>query len=189
MKSISKKSRVGFRTSVKVMIEIHTPRLRLLELNLGQLELILSDLVALENELGLTIQGGVVTERVQRAIRMKVEKMRRVGQSQHAWFTYWLVVVKEENIGAGLLGFKGYPNAKGSTEIGYGIDPAFQNMGYMSEAVQALIGWAFTHLFCNVITATEVENPASKRLLEKLGAIQTKSDERSTSWEIRKTWG
>ena len=168
------------------MIEIHTARLRLLELSLGQLELILSDLVALENELGLTIQGGVVTERVQRAIRMKVEKMRKADVSQHAWYTYWLIVVREENVGAGMLGFKGYPNAEGSTEIGYGIDPSYQNKGYMSEAVQALTGWAFLHDFCKVITATEVENPASKRLLEKLGAVQVGVTETTTSWEIRK---
>ena len=127
-----------------------------------------------------------ITERVQRAIRMKVEKMRKVDEFQHVWFTYWLIIVREENISAGMLGFKGYPDAEGSTEIGYGIDPAYQNKGYMSEAVQALIGWAFAHPFCKTITATEVENPASKRLLEKLGAVQVDDNDKSTSWEIRK---
>ena len=73
-------------------------------------------------------------------------------------------------MGVGRLGFKGFPDEKGSTEIGCGIDPAYQGKGYMSEAVQALIDWAFTHPFCKVITATPVENPASKRLLEKPGA-------------------
>ena len=117
---------------------------------------------------------------------MKVEKMRVTDKSQHAWITYWLVIIKEENVGAGMLGFKGYPNAKGSTEIGYGIDPAYQNKGYMSEAVQALTEWAFSHPFCSVVTATEVNSPASKRLLEKLGALQTEYNENFTSWEIRK---
>jgi ribosomal-protein-alanine N-acetyltransferase len=85
-----------------------------------------------------------------------------------------------------MLGFKGYPNTEGSTEIGYGIDTAYQNKGYMSEAVQALIDWAFTHPFCRVITATDVKNPASKRLLEKLGAQLAGRTATSTSWEIRK---
>jgi len=67
------------------------------------------------------------------------------------------------------------------------IDPAYQNKGYMSEAVQSLIDWAFTHPFCNIVTATEVYNPASKRLLEKLGAIQTEDNEKFTSWKIPKT--
>jgi len=169
------------------MTKINTSRLLLLELTQGQLELFLSDIHALENDLNLTVKGGFVTERVRRAIRMKVRKMRDVDVSQHAWLTYWLIIIKEDNIGAGMLGFKGYPNAESSTEIGYGIDPAYQNKGYMSEAVEALVGWAFTHPFCKEITATEVYNPASKRLLEKLGAIQTEDNEKFTSWKIPKT--
>jgi RimJ/RimL family protein N-acetyltransferase len=113
--------------------------------------------------------------------------MRKAKVAQHEWFTYWLIVIKEESVGAGMLGFKGFPNEKGSTEIGYGLDPAYQGKGYMGEAVQALIDWAFTHPFCKVITATEVENPASKRLLERLGAQLVRASDHSTSWEIRKT--
>lgn len=169
------------------MIELPTQRLRLIELTKQQLELCLLDFSALENKLKLQITREFVTDRVQRAIRMKVEKMRTADESQHAWFTYWLIVIKKENVGAGMLGFKGYPNAEGSTEIGYGIDPGYQNKGYMTEAVQALIGWAFTHPFCHTVTATDVENPASKRLLEKLGAVQTDSNDKSTSWKIQKT--
>ena len=167
-------------------MEINTSRLRLLELSQQQLELCLSDFQQLEKQLQMTIATDFLTERVQRAIRMKIEKMRVAEPSQHAWITYWLIVIKDENIGAGMLGFKGYPNEDGSTEIGYGIDPAYQNKGYMSEAVQSLIDWAFTHPFCNIVTATEVYNPASKRLLEKLGAIQTEDNQKFTSWKIPK---
>ena len=86
-----------------------------------------------------------------------------------------------------MLGFKGYPNAEGATEIGYGIAPAHQNKGYMTESVKAMIEWAFNHPFCNVVTATEVENPASSRLLERLGAKLVSNTATSTSWELRKT--
>jgi len=168
------------------MTEINTSRLRLIQLEQLQLELCLSDIPQFEKQLNITIARGFFTEPAQRAIRMKVEKMRKADSSQHAWFTYWLIVIKQENIGAGMLGFKGYPNTEGSTEIGYGIDTAYQNKGYMSEAVQALIDWAFTHPFCRVITATDVKNPASKRLLEKLGAQLAGQTATSTSWEIRK---
>lgn len=168
------------------MDNISTARLELIPLTQGQLDLCLSDLTDLEDQLGLTIANGFFTDRVQRAIRMKVDKMRKVDESQHKWLTYWLIVIKVENIGAGMLGFKGYPNAEGSTEIGYGIDPAYQNKGYMSEAVQTLVDWAFSHSFCSVITATAVENPASNRLLEKLGAIQVGNNNGCRSWEIRK---
>jgi len=166
---------------------ISTERLELLPLTQTQLELGLADLPKLEDELGVDIARDFVTERVRQAIRMKVEKMLKAGPSKHAWFTYWLIVIKEEKVGAGMLGFKGYPNEKGSTEIGYGIDPAYQNKGYMTEAVRALIDWAFSYPFCREITATEVYNPASRRLLEKLGATQTEDNEKFTSWKIQKT--
>ena len=168
------------------MENISTTRLALIPLTQQQLEMCLSDLSVLEKQTGLTMARDFFTERIQRAIRMKVEKMHEKDVSQHAWFTYWLIVIKEENIGAGMLGFKGYPNTDGATEIGYGIDPSYQNKGYMSEAVKALIDWAFAHSFCTTITATDVENPASKRLLERLGAIKVGENEKSTSWEIRK---
>ena len=168
------------------MNEINTSRLKLLELSHQQLQLCLFDLSEFEEQTNIKIAPDFITSRVQRAIRMKVKKMQQAKPSYHAWLTYWLVVIRDENIGAGMLGFKGYPNAEGSTEIGYGIDPAYQNNGYMSEAVQALIEWAFSHPFCRTITATEVYNPASRRLLEKLGAIQTEDNKKFTSWEIRK---
>jgi RimJ/RimL family protein N-acetyltransferase len=165
---------------------INTQRLQLILLNLNQLELALQNIEALEASLDLVIMRAWMTDRVHRAIGMKIDKMRKADISQHDWFTYWLIVIKDENVGAGMLGFKGFPDENGSTEIGYGIDEAYQGKGYMLEAVQALINWAFTHPFCNGITASEVENPASRRLLEKLGAQLVSMSDHSTSWEIRK---
>jgi len=165
---------------------ILTRRLQLIPLDQSQLDLVLQNIAALETSLNMTILRSFITDRVRRAIGMKIDKMREADVSQHDWFTYWLILIRDENIGAGMLGFKGFPDENGSTEIGYGIDPAYQGKGYMSEAVQALIDWAFTHPFCKIITATEVENPASKRLLEKLGARLVSASDHSTSWEIRK---
>lgn len=165
---------------------IFTQRLQLMPLDLQQLEWILHDIEALETSLKITLLRSQLTEPARRALGMKIEKMRRADASQHPWLTYWLLIVRDEHVGAGLLGFKGYPDENGSTEIGYGLDPACQGKGYMGEAAQALVGWAFTHPFCKVITASEVENPASRRLLERLGAQMVRECERSTSWEMRK---
>lgn len=126
----------------------------------------------------------MLSERARGAIRKKIKKMITLCEAYHPWQTYWLVIIAEYNFGAGLAGFKGYPDESGSSEIGYGIDPAYQNKGYMSEAVQVLVDWALGHPFCNRVTATTVENPASRRLLEKLGARLLTVDEASTSWEL-----
>ena len=165
---------------------LQTSRLRIVSLTLTQLQLFITDLPALEAELRLSISRDVLTKRVRRAIRMKLKRMIRTDESQHPWQTYWLVIVREDNFGAGLAGFKGVPNESGSTEIGYGINPAYQNKGYTSEAVRALVEWAFQYPFCKVITATTVENPASRRLLEKLGAHLVADDEATSSWEFIK---
>ena len=165
---------------------IVTQRLQLIPLELEQLKMILKNPEALEKSLNITIMRDQITDRVLRAIGMKITKMQKVDVSQRDWVTYWLIVIKDKNAGAGMLGFKGFPNENGSTEIGYGLDPVYQGKGYMREAVQALIDWAFTHPFCNVITATEVENPASKQLLERLGADLVGASNGATSWEIRK---
>jgi RimJ/RimL family protein N-acetyltransferase len=155
-------------------------------LDQSQLELLLRDIEAFEQSLNLIMMRSLLTDRVHRAIGLKLGKMQMADISQHEWLTYWLVVIRDEGVGAGLLGFKGFPDREGSTEIGYGLDPAYQGKGYMSEAVQALIEWAFSHPFCRVITATEVEHPASRQLLARLGAQRVAASERSTSWEIRK---
>lgn len=167
-------------------VSLRTPRLLLVPLALSQLRLFLKNLPALESELGLPISSEVVTKRVQRANRMKIAKMRLTDESLHPWQTYWLVIVSAENVGVGLAGFKGVPDAQGVTEIGYGIAPSHQNLGYMSEAVKALVDWALQHSICKKVTATEVENPASRRLLEKLGARLVAEDERTTSWEFHR---
>jgi len=138
----------------------------------------------LEAELGLSISRGVLTRPVQRAIWMKLKKMAKTDETHHLWQTYWLIVVSADDFGAGLAGFKGVPNESGSTEIGYGIDPSCQNKGYTSEAVRALGDWALEHSTCNRVTATTVANPASRRLLEKLGAHLVTEDEISSSWEF-----
>src|SRR5512145_257836 len=129
---------------------VFTQRLQLISLNLNQLEMILQDLEAFEMSLQITMKSDFITERVRRAIQMKIDKMQKTDVSRHGWLTYWLVVIKDGNVGAGMLGFKGFPDENGSTEIGYGIDPVYQGKGYMSEAIRALIDWAFTHPFCKV---------------------------------------
>jgi RimJ/RimL family protein N-acetyltransferase len=165
---------------------IRTQRLLIIPLTLTQLQLCTTDLPALEAELGLSISRDVFTDVVWGAIYKKIEKMAGMPAAYHPWQTYWLTVINENNLGAGLVGFKGYPDESGASEIGYGIDPAYQNQGYMSEAVKALVDWALQHPYCHRVTATTVSNPASRRLLEKMGARIVAEDGTATFWELRR---
>jgi len=169
-----------------VSTSLQTLRQCLVPLTFSQLQLCRTNMLALEAELGLPISRDVLTKRILHAIKIKMKKMAVTDETKHAWLTYWLIIINESNFGAGLAGFKSYPDENGATEIGYGIDPTYQNRGYMSEAVKALVNWALEHPFCKVVIATTVENPASRRLLEKLGARLVTEDKTSSSWEIRK---
>jgi [ribosomal protein S5]-alanine N-acetyltransferase len=166
---------------------LETSRLQLIPLTLGQLELALNDLPALSREMGMPLPPDLLDKNGIRAIGMKIEKMQAADVADHPWTTYWLIVIRAEQAGAGLIGFKGYPNENGRTEIGYGIHPAYQNKGYMTEAIRALRDWAFSHPFCRGITATTVINPASSRVLEKLGAQLLEQRENETDWLILPT--
>jgi len=151
--------------------KIQTERLDLVPLNDIQLRQYLEQPDLLERELGMQISREIVTADVQRAIRMKLSKMAHVEKDQFVWYTYWLLVIRFVPFGAGLIGFKGFPNQNGEVEIGYGIDKGYQNKGYTTEAAQAMIAWAFEEPSCRSITAqnTKKWNLASQRVLLKLG--------------------
>ncbi|MCB0580227.1 MAG: GNAT family N-acetyltransferase [Phaeodactylibacter sp.] len=55
-------------------------------------------------------------------------------------------------------------------EVGYTVNPAFQGQGYATEAVGALVGELFGRLGIHKVAAlVDARNPASFRVLEKLG--------------------
>jgi ribosomal-protein-alanine N-acetyltransferase len=152
---------------------IKTERLSLIPLNRRQLQDYRDDPAALEKKLGYPISRNIISDRVRRAIGMKLSKMEAVEEFRHVWYTYWLLVSADPPFGAGLAGFKGFPDANGESEIGYGIDPAWQGKGLMTEAVAALIHWAFAEPECRAVVARDVlkTNLASQKVLAKAGMI------------------
>lgn len=153
------------------MTVLRTNRLTLSPLSRRQLQLYLEDPAVLEKEMGHPVSRELVTERVRRAIGMKLTKMTEAPVACHEWFTYWILVITDKPFGAGMAGFKGYPDEIGEVEIGYGIDPAYQAKGYMTEAVRAMIAWAFREPACRSVVALGVDkgNIASQKVLAKAG--------------------
>jgi Acetyltransferases, including N-acetylases of ribosomal proteins len=83
---------------------------------------------------------------------------------------YFILCEGEERIIIGNGGFKGKPSVNGTVEIGYSIIEEFQRRGYASEAVRALVSWAFDHTDVKrVIAETLPELSPSIRVLEKNG--------------------
>ena len=83
----------------------------------------------------------------------------------------WGVFVIDETSSGrsvGGIGFKNKPSSRGEVEIGYGICPSFQGRGVATEAVVALCDFASPRALA-VLAATDRENVASQRVLEKSG--------------------
>ena len=72
---------------------------------------------------------------------------------------------------AGVIGSVGFNRAQGEAwEIGYWVDKAVQGKGVASEAAQALLTWAEREFGVTKVVAGHFQdNPASGRVLEKLG--------------------
>ena len=88
------------------------------------------------------------------------------------WYAAWFMET-EDNTRIGELCFKGLA-ADGTVEIGYGVEPAFQNRGYATEAVRAITKWALSEPGVRRISAeTEDDNPASQKVLLKAGFLPT----------------
>ncbi|WP_028400074.1 GNAT family N-acetyltransferase [Ectobacillus panaciterrae] len=95
----------------------------------------------------------------------------------------WYVMEKETNRVVGDLGFKGKPNEEREVEIGYGILPAVQKKGYATEAVTALVTWAFgTEKVSTVLAECLETNAASIRVLEKAGFTKTGKRHEMIDW-------
>lgn len=168
------------------MPELQTERLRLISLSLHQLRWLVSAPQQLEVELGCAISREVLSPAVRIAIAIKFARMKQADEADHAWYTYWLVILKAENRGVGLVGFKGGLDRHGEAEISYGIEPSAEGHGYTTEAVRALIGWAFRDPRCTAVTArvSEKANIASLRVLEKSRMRLVRADEEGSYWKV-----
>jgi [ribosomal protein S5]-alanine N-acetyltransferase len=101
------------------------------------------------------------------------------------YITFWTIISKAEDKMVGDLCFKGEPNKAGEIEIGYGIYPQFQNKGYMTEAIGAMINWAKTQPKVKAIIAETVpSNFASIKSLEKNNFIKYKTEDAGIWWRF-----
>ena len=90
------------------------------------------------------------------------------------WYAIWMIEMKD-GTHIGELSFKGL-DSDGVAEIGYGISAEYENRGYATEAVSAMVHWAIQQPGVSRVEAeTELENLASQRVLKKCGFIATGS--------------
>ena len=166
--------------------EIAGEHLQLVPLSAAQIQFCLTRPDQLEAELSVPVSRPVMAPAVvQHALRVKKQRLINASAKEFAWHTYWLMVITSEPFGAGLIGFKGIPDNNGEVEIGYGIDAAWRNKGYTTEATRMLIDWALQQDTCLAVTAwSDKDNTASARVLQKAGMFVGRETEEQYCWVI-----
>ncbi len=104
------------------------------------------------------------------------------------WYTNWLIILKGSNRAVGGVGFAGAPHQTGTCMVGYGIDINHFGLGIATEALGAVIKWAFSHneLIC-MIADTPAHHIASQKVLIKNRFIQTKEGENGLiRWKLHR---
>ena len=85
----------------------------------------------------------------------------------------WVQLSVEEREGHRLVGDVGLSPAEdepGVIKVGYTVAPAFQGQGYATEAIDALVAYAFEALGADIVRAyASADNVASLRVAEKVG--------------------
>jgi len=169
------------------MLTLQTDRLLLFGLNRAQLELALRDLDQLCAKLGIQVDPEVFSSESRQAMLIKIARMDHIDPHLHPWYTYFLLVRAGDRRAVGVCGFKGAPTPSGSVEVGYAMHEQYRNQGYMTEAVQALVHWAFLQDDCQRVTAETLwDNIASQRVLQKAGLELDFSAERMLYWKVEK---
>lgn len=159
------------------MIEIFTDRLKLVCHTLEDMSILKDSVWKYEDKMGLkhnsnTDSGDEMANDFYYAYMYNKE---HYPNQDLLWLRTWNFILTEENIRIGGACFKGEPNEDGMVEIGYGIDEQFQNKGYATEGISALVDWASKQknvLF--VIAEIEKDNITSIRVAEKIGMVKYK---------------
>ena len=165
-------------------MRIETERLELIPLDLQQMKLWSENLPALEIEMNCIYQAEPV-EGVFYEIIKKQTKLTEDDPANFIWYNFWFLIRKSDRVVVGSADFKNGINPDGEVELGYGLGPQHEHNGYMTEGIRAMCQWALKQEGVSaVIAETDLDNAASKRVLERCGFHETKRD-KSIWWRLR----
>ncbi len=85
---------------------------------------------------------------------------------------FWGIESKHNNELIGTIGLHNIESANDYAEIGYELNPNYQQKGFMSEALQEVVRFSFKNLELKTIESfTHKDNNASTALLEKYNFV------------------
>jgi [ribosomal protein S5]-alanine N-acetyltransferase len=129
------------------------------------------------DHLSLTLPDAPLTFPAERFLSYRLEQMRRDPAAQR-WLARAIVLRDAGHLMVGNAGFHGEPgvnsaNAADAVEIGYGILPPHRRLGYATEAVEGLLGWARKQRIHHFVASVAPDNAPSLQIIRKLGFVRT----------------
>ena len=171
------------------MIETRTKRLRILHLELSDMELLTNENGKAEFNVKMGLNSSGESTKDERDFINGFCQTALGDMDNVMWYNLKQIVLVTENKIIGGICFKGGPNENGQVEIGYGLDcDNYFNKGYMSEAVEVIVKWAISQNgVSEVIAETDKENVSSQRILEKISMIKYKETDNEFWWKLPKS--
>jgi [ribosomal protein S5]-alanine N-acetyltransferase len=147
-----------------VPVTLETPRLRLRPLAATELQALLEGVPVPGQRWaeGYPLDGTLVS------VAMQEDLVRRGVDRQG--FCHYQVLLRDEDLVIGDVGFHAPPDELGEVSVGIGIVPAARRRGYAVEALRALLEWALRQPEVRLVHAdTDLVNLASQRVLAAAG--------------------
>ena len=164
---------------------LETKRLILRPLTYEQLVKYIKCDNSLELELDLNETSRTISPELKEAFEQTILPNVADKTKNYLYSTLWTAISKTENKMIGDLCIVGEPNADGEIEIGYGTYDEFQNRGFMTEIVSAIVEWTKTQpIVKSIIASTDKTNTASFKVLEKNYFTKTGETETLFNWKL-----
>jgi ribosomal-protein-alanine N-acetyltransferase len=128
------------------------------------------DVFAIRGDLMVTrYNSGKPYERVEQAVDL-IAAMARAYRDQEE--VRWAITHRGSNEVIGIIGYNYWIRRDARGSVGYDLARVWWGRGIMTEAVNAVVRFGFDQMHLNRIEAdTDVRNPASGRVLEKVGFV------------------
>jgi aminoglycoside 6'-N-acetyltransferase len=120
------------------------------------------------------------------AVRADIVEMAARNPGEPGGWVQFSLIERATDALVGDVGLSPADGEAGVIKLGYTVDPAHQGRGYATEAIAALIRYAFATLDAEVVRAyADADNVPSIRVMEKNGLELI---ERWTATEDGETW-
>jgi RimJ/RimL family protein N-acetyltransferase len=154
---------------------IGTHRLRLVPATVAHVRAEIGDRGEFARLLDASVPGNWPPESTVDALPLFLEWLEAAPESV-GWFGWYALRHADGADQAVLVGGGGFlgPPREGQVNFGYSVLPQFQGAGFATEMAGALVQWAWQQrVATRIVAETEWANPASVRVLSKLGFVET----------------